>query len=66
MKLNELLAVCREQVNAEVEVMISGEGIVGSPAMLEGYLCKSALNMYVTGVVAMSKDKLRVWVGCDE
>lgn len=66
MRLNELLAVCREQVDAEMEVMISGEGIIGNPAMLEGYLCKDALNMYVTDVVAMAKDKLRVWVGRDE
>ena len=35
MRLNELLAVCREQVDAEMEVMISGEGIIGNPAMLE-------------------------------
>ena len=66
MKLNELLAVCREQANAEMEVMISGKGIIGNPAMLEGYLCKDALNMYVTDVVAEGKNILRVWAGCNE
>lgn len=62
MKLNELLAVCRGQADMEMQVMICGEGIIGSPAMLEGYLCKDALNMSVEDVSAEGEGELKVWV----
>ena len=62
MKLNELLAVCREQTDTEMQVMINGEGIIGNPAMLEGYLCKDALNMCVVEFTAVGEGSLKVWV----
>ena len=65
MKLNELLAVCTDCADMEVQVMINGEGIISCASMLEGYLCKDALNMHVCGVAACGEDKLKVWVDCD-
>ncbi len=65
MKLVELLSVCSESADMEVQVMINGEGIISSAAMLEGYLCKDALNMYVSGIRAEGENKLKVWVGCE-
>lgn len=62
MKLNELLAVCREQADTEMQVVINGEGIIGNPAMLEVYLCKDALNMYVVEFTAVGEGSLKVWV----
>ena len=66
MKLNELLAVCVNSADMEVQVMINGEGIIGSAAMLEGYLCKDALNMYVCDIAAEGENELKVWVNCGD
>lgn len=66
MKLCELLGVCADLADMEVQVMINGEGIISSAGMLEGYLCKDALNMSVVGIAAVGDGELKVWVECHE
>ena len=66
MKLCELLTVCADSADMEMQVMINGEGIISNAAMLEGYLCKDALNMNVCGIAAEGEDKLKVWVNCGD
>ena len=62
MKLCELLAVCTDSADLNVQVMINGEGIIGSAAMLGEYLCKDALDMNVVGIAAEGENELKVWV----
>lgn len=60
MKLSELLAVCAD--DAEMQVMIEGEGIIANTCMLISYLSKDVLNMNVYDVDTDNYGKLKVWV----
>ena len=62
MKLCELLAVCTDSADLNVQVMIDGESIIGSAIMLADYLREGALDMNVVGIAAEDKNKLKVWV----
>lgn len=61
MKLNELLCYC--EALQDVEVVINDESICGKASMLSGYLCKDALYMSVTSIIAIDST-VKVWVGC--
>lgn len=63
MKLNELLAYCEDL--QDVEVVINDETICSKASMLAGYLCKDALYMSVTSLIAVDST-VKVWVGCNE
>ena len=62
MKLYELLSVCTDSADMEVQAMNNGEGIISNAAMLEGHLCKDALYMNVVRIAAEGENKLKVWV----
>lgn len=66
MRLIDLLAVCTDTADLEVQVMIDGEGIIGSAVMLKEYLNGNALSARVEGIAAEDEDVLKVWVQSDE
>ena len=62
MILVELLRVCSYQSDTEFQVMINGEGVIGTPCILESFMSENVLNASVSDIVAEDANRFKVWV----